>query len=117
LVDAFVKKFAQGGNNNLWGITSAEFLSAKEIHETSPAWRDKQHFKVDIDLTRAELFNHVYHSTLTVEFSVTYTTGARPKPPYFEVLGSEVTTNGKADASLFLLQGLMDLCWVFYDRT
>jgi hypothetical protein len=104
VADAFIEMFAQRGYNNFWGITRASFLSAKPLQTmTYPT-----SYQVDIDLER---FRHgspgVYHSTLSLQFDFNmFAIDSQPNG-VFVVQGSEVTTDGKPDASLFLLQGLL----------
>jgi hypothetical protein len=87
-----------GGWGNLWGITRSKFLSAKCLQKGS------ERYQVDIDLERWS-FGGPYHSTLSIQFSGEVTGPGDRR--LLTTVGTEVTTNGKPDASLFLLQGLL----------
>ena len=108
VADVFIEKFAQGGFSNAWGITRASFLSAKPLQTMTYPTR----WQVDINLERCG-FSGMYHSTLSIQYL------RRMQDTFpndvFVAQGSEVTTDGKPDPSLFLLQGLL-LGWRVEDK-
>jgi hypothetical protein len=99
--DRFKNTFAQA--RNVWGIEGAWFRSA-----TSPS---SGRYEVNIELTRRPWVGDTFKSTLTVKFGVFHSGGWSERDHsnryYVSVTGSDVTTHGKPDASLFLLQAAL----------
>src|SRR5262245_12876648 len=99
VADAFIERCAQGGPDNVWGIRSAKFISAKPLDTQG------ERYQVDIELYRYDFFSGWCYSTLSIKFHYRFQ-DAMPNAALVAD-GSEVTTHGKQDASLFLLQGLL----------
>jgi hypothetical protein len=103
--EAFNQRFAQGGFNNGWGIVKAEPHSYKVL-EPSRFQLDTR-FQLDINLTRKPFMGELYHSTLSITFSVGSWRDFDMKSPSVAAVGSEVKTDGHPDPSLFLLQAAL----------
>jgi hypothetical protein len=106
--EAFNQTFARGGAN-VWGIVKAEPLSYREL-----SWG---RFQLDINLTRKPFMGELYHSTLSITFSVGSWRDFDMKRLSVAAVGSEVKTDGHPDPSLFLLQAaLLGFSFNYFDE-